>query len=396
MKKLIVVLLVALLAVALVACGSEDETTAPKTNNTTPTVTTTTTPTPDNTDATTPEVTTNETPNTTEEPPVTQDGYDILWNYDDPDWNTVQSQVGDQGLPFFFEDSHGSLDFHQAMIFVFMENAYGVYPDLFIIPEGEIARTNNTDYKWVITVNGRDIEVNRFSLFDNGTSGWVRADLGKDFVDKLEFNASNECEISAYLKIYGSDGKVAYYADLTPDGTTFLFKKPNVIDMIADESRDANLKRLMPENMLPYKGPDSGNGEGYKNLFDNDVRSKLCGNVDGEENAIIVNIKNNNSPIVGISLVNANDNQGNTGRTVTKFEVFVSKTGNDDDWKSIYLADGTDGNGNEIDKSTINTNYAERYFKLKDVVEATDAVYVKLVINNGEMAQLSEFILWTE
>ena len=126
MKKLLLFVLVAILAVALVACGgettTEPETTTTQTPGETTTVADTTTPDAGD-EITTPEENTDDT---TEEPTA---GYDLVEElYVIDPWTDL--------IFFTFEESHGDLDFHPAVVFK-MNNANGVYEELFITERNE-------------------------------------------------------------------------------------------------------------------------------------------------------------------------------------------------------------------------------------------------------------------
>mgnify|MGYP002513542379 CR=1 FL=1 len=53
---------------------------------------------------------------------------------------------------------------------------------------------------------------------------------------------------------------------------------------------------------------------------------------------------------------------------------------------------GLDAEGVAIDKATINGNYTENYYDFGKVLENVTAI--KIVVNNGELYQISELIFW--
>lgn len=398
MKKLIAVLLVALLAIVLVACGGDDTTTPTTTpGGTTPTTTPGgTTPAETTPAETTP---TGTTPAETD-PVETSEGIDILNNLDDPDYNVINGNYDGNLNAFTFEDTHASLDFHVALVIQMGESvAYGVYEDLFttLSEDNNDTWEANPNYRWVVTVDGKDIEITRFSLFNNRTSGWIRIDLGEDFsFDNYTYDENNQHEFDISIKIYGTDGKVVYYAYLTDPNFNgpYVHTKPPKVEMIADADRPSNLVAISSADMTPLRGPQPASQEDFENLFDGDVRSKLCYTGDGEDNAIEVMFKSQQT-ISGFSLVNANDNRASYGRTVLSFSLYCSDTGADDSWTEVVTYDGTNEDGTPIDKNTdeISANYLERYYALEEPITAT---YIKLVVNNGEMYQIAELLFWVE
>ena len=398
MKKLLVVLLVALLAVALVACGGNDETTEKPKTTTEPAVTTTvpaeggdeTTP-AEGGDETTPaeggdETTPDTTPDTTE--PF--EGYDLI-----NEILCIDAWTSDPLCFATFEDSHGDLDFNVAVVFK-MNNYDSIYQDLFYTEVNEDGTFNtnvweaNDTYKWVFTVDGKEFECDGFSLFNNGDSGWIRASLGSTFkFDDYEYDDNNQHEYAVSLKIYDDTNEVMYFADFTEFGA-LLHTKPVKPEMIVDADRPTDVERVPFSQVTAISGPNAGGGEGFEKMFDNDVRSKLCTGANGEEGAIVLSFTSAQS-IMGISLVNANDNAAYNARTVVAFDIYVSEDGQT--WGDPVVSfSGLDADGNAIDKSTISGNYAENFFDFGKVV--TDVTNVKIVVNNGETYQISELIFW--
>ena len=403
MKKLFVVAVIALLALALVACGGEetattkgaDTTAAPTTTASPATGAPTTTESPATTavlyTTVTPDTTT--TPETTAGDPAYADAIDLLFE-------EGYMAIGDMGSAFFaFEDFHASLDNNVALV-ISMNDQGGVYNDLFIIDtENENTNTNwepNMDYTWIVTIEGRQWEISRFSLFNNTTSGWVRIDLGPDFKWSLfEYDKNGEYTYEQVrIDIYDSKKNVVYFADLTTDALWggYTHKKPDEKVMIPDANRPANLVVVEPSMATPLSGPDSGNGEDFRKFFDGKVETKICTGDNGEEKAITVKYSEVLN-VVGFSIVNANDNANSNGRTIVSFKLYGSATGEDGTWTEVYVADGTDGAGNAIDKSTISANYKERFYALNGVASYQ---YFKFVAENGEMWQASELLFYQE
>ncbi|MBR2987946.1 MAG: hypothetical protein IKC63_07985 [Clostridia bacterium] len=394
MKKLLVVLMVALLAVALVACGGNDDTT-PKTETTTDPTVTTTTPGADETtkapdaDETTKAPDADETtaPTTTEE----FAGYDMI-----NEIMCVNQWTTDPELVFCtFENTHGDINFNVAVVFI-MNDYDGIYQDLFYTetnPDGSfntaVWEANDT-YRWVFTVDGKEFECDGFSLFNNGSSGYVRASLGEKFsFDDYEYDEENTHVYEVSLKIYNDENEVEYFANFTEFGGMY-HKKPAKVEMVVDTDRPTDLERVPFNQVTPISGPAAGDGEGYEKLFDNDPRSKLCKNANGIENAVTLSFASAQN-IAGVSLVNGNDNEAYTSRTVLAFDIYVSEDGQN--WGDPVVSfTGLDADGVALDKALYNKNYAENYFDFGKTL--TGVTNVMVVINNGEHYQISELIFW--
>ena len=70
-----------------------------------------------------------------------------------------------------------------AYVILFTESENAIYEDLVMTlqdSEGDDsdAWVLNQDYKWVVTVDGKPIEIKRFSIYHQVTGGYVRLDLG--------------------------------------------------------------------------------------------------------------------------------------------------------------------------------------------------------------------------
>ena len=401
MKKLLIVAVVALLALALVACGGDAPTTTKGGVDTTaakPGVDTTaakpgvdTTAAKPGVDTTTPGDDT--TPDTDPVTPPAQEGIDLLWE-------EGYMAISNMDSAFFaFEDFHASLDNNVALV-ISMNDQGGVYNDLFIVDtENENTNTNwepSSDYTWVVTIEGKEWEIERFSLFNNNTSGWVRIDLGPDFKWSLfEYDENNQYTYEQVrIDIYDSKKNVVYFADLTSDDLwgAYTHTKPEEKVMIADKNRPTNLIVVDQATATPLAGPDSGNGEDYKKFFDGKVETKICTGDNGEDKATTVKYSEVLN-VVGFSIVNANDNANSNGRTIVAFKLYGSATGEDGTWTEIYAADGLDAEGNAIDKAPISANYLERYYALDNVATYQ---YFKFVAENGELWQASELLFYQE
>ena len=406
MKKLLIVALIALLALALVACGDDAatttkgdvDTTAPTVDTTAPTVVDTTAPAvvdttaPTVVDTTAPVVADTTAPNTDTIDPAYENAIDLMFE-------DGYMAIGDMGSAFFaFEDFHASLDNNVALV-ISMNDQGGVYNDLFIIDaENTNNNTNweaNLDYTWVVTIEGKEWEISRFSLFNNVTSGWVRIDLGPDFKWSLfDYDENNQYTYEQVrIDIYDSQKNVAYFADLTSDDLwgAYTHTKPAEKVMIPAD-KPANLVVVDQSLATPLNGPDSGNGEDFRKFFDGKVETKICTGDNGEDKAVTVKYAETLN-IVGFSIVNANDNANSNGRTIVAFKLYGSATGEDGTWQEIYVADGLNADGSSIDKAPISANYLERYYALDNVASYQ---YFKFVAENGELWQASELLFYQE
>ncbi len=384
MKKLIIVLLVLLLAAVLAACGEDGSITTPGNNTTTRPETSASITT------TVPVITTVDTT-----PDSTAEGIDILNNTVDLDYNAIVADYDGQLNAFTFEDFHVNLDYHVALVFRMQETPVGVYEDLFLTLSESDSNDweKNPDYTWKVTIDGQVIDIDRISVTNGVTSGWVRLDLGADFAfDDFEYDENDTHEFDIRIDIYNAEGKVEYYAYLTdPEfNGPYIHTKPAPDEIIADPKRPANVEAIGNNEITPISGPSPSSGEVYTNLFDGSVRTKLCTTDEGDENAIIVKF-NMVKTLMGLSLVNGNDNSSYKERTIVAFEIYASDDGLT--WKPVQTFEDKDENGEPIDKSTVCADYQERYYGLEEPVTTT---YIKFVANNGDMYQISELLFYTE
>ena len=404
MKKLLIVMVVALLALALVACGGETATTTKDTATTTaPTTTvagtpettkapvadettvapattaapattvpattaapaTTVAPTTTTPVTTVPAVTTtvpattakNDTPDTPDTPVAPELDYTGAINLNE----IGLSNIG-------VEDHHGAHDNNLVLAFYLGNNdawaaLYGAGT-----PTTENGLwTVNEGYTAIVTVNGVARETNRFTYYgfkdDAGVTnrGFFRFELAP-FAD-LTTNGIT-CTITTTFTLVGADNKVICYAN-------FEDLKYSTLDYEADADNPGKDALVV----TPISGPDFDGGEGTKKLFDNKTTTKLC--------------KSDRTPVVfslaeakalgGISLVTANDNQSYTGRIVTGFTLYGGNSADAID--NVVLA--------VTEAGMADVNFTEYYYAIAD---ATAYQYYKIVFDGTNTFQFSE--LW--
>ncbi len=395
MKKVIVVLLVALLAIALVACGGDTTTTTPA-----PAGTSGNTPAGSSTPAATNPTETSNAPESTnppatdapttgpvtpgpDDPNPTETGYDIAYGTEDYDYACLATLNG-----CFCQFEYG-FGLGACVVIQVGESIPGVYNDLvWHTDEGWLM---NPDYTWQLTIDGQNYTITQFSLFNeasDATSNWIRMGLGKDF----PFNTTDVNEDGAHgyvirLEIRGVDGKIKYYADLSTTEEEMLeggsgpcYYTPVNRDMVTDPTRTGT----EVTDITFISGPTAGPGETAQYLFDGDTSTKLC--TSDESVGVVFTTGTTPVTLTGISLVNANDNDAFSSRTIVAFTLYGSNDGGST-WEEILVVVPAEG----FDKATVSTNYLERYFAINTDKSYT---YFKFESQNGEMYQLSELLLW--
>lgn len=238
-----------------------------------------------------------------------------------------------------------------------------LYPDIFANEKF------NEKYEWKISVNGEAaFTPAEQSCYDGGSWGYLRSNLGAAYSKYSEFDIF-------MIIVEKETGKVAYFYDIDTLHYGFLL----------DENKPDDVVAIAPEDITVTAGPDLDGSEGAKKAFDGLFNTKVCTGANGAENAIIATLANTTT-LRGIGLANGGDNESYTGRTVLAFEIYVSADGTN--WGEPVYA--TTGEGK--DKGDYNTNFMEIYYGFEAPV---DAKYVKVVVNNGELYQLSEIFLYT-
>lgn len=397
MKKLLVVAVVALLVLALVACGGDDTatttkgdvaTTAPVVDTTAPAVVDTTVPAVADTTApvvadTTAKTPDNDTPNTNAPATPTQ-GIDIM-NGEledmaiDPTW---------KGLwPCAFENHHPELDYRWCLVVKMLPTENCIQEELIAMDPEVGYGIAYEDYKWTLTINGEDFVITSFCIPDRTTFIYVRMDLGEWAPELGEHEYDIRLTISD-----ATTGEVIYWAWFTdPDwGGNYIYDRIADPEMIPTEKPE-NVEALPTGSITATSGPESlAATETYVKAFDGLAKTKLCSA--DYTNPLIFNINNtiDTVSIKGISIVGANDDAKHFVRVVTKFKLYGSDDGTEGSWSLVLDV-------NDPAKESAE-NYAEYYYGFAEAVEYR---YYKLVIEDASGAetpkyQFSEIVLYTE
>ena len=385
MKKLLIFMLIALVTLALVACGGETTTATAETtaapDGTVGSVTTTTTDIADTT-------TTEPTNDSGDQTPV-REGANIF-NGDpenriiDPYWggSLVEQETPTAGV---FEKHHAQLNFHWAYILKGIRNENAIFEEL-ILRTGESAYAHemNADYQWVLIIDNDEIVVENFyNYYPVEGTILLRLDLGEDFVPK----AKHGYDITLEIRDVVSE-EVVYYAWLTDPALTGPHHHITKEYVIADKNRDPD--HVLITGAKGESGPEPlSNGELYTNLFDYDLEegsymdpfTKLC--TQDYEHAIIWSY---DTPVVAYSysLIGANDDASYDYRVPTKFKLYGKNA--EGEWVLI----------DEQNKEPITdaVNFSERNFEIaEDKVDMYSSY--KLEVIGEKKYQLSSIQLFT-
>ena len=384
MKKFWLLALVALMVLALVACGGNTETTPDKGGDTTPDATTTTKP--DDGDVTPPADSTTEDGGNDVQPHYP--GIDILNGDMDnaavtPNWKGIDCIA--------FEDGHRQLDYRIALVFHMDETVNGIYEDLVYTTDATLPNDQNwqmnPEYRWEVTIDGEVIPINNFSLLNDQTSGYIRMDLG-DWTYSTEVDEDGYHQYDCLLKIYDSSNEIAYWAWFTdPEWNgPYWFVIPDPIVMIEDPDRPATHVAIPDRGVAEgLAGPDGFNdAELYTNIFDDDVRSKLCTD-------FVVPIEwmytDGAKSVVSYSLVGANDDESYSSRVPLKWTLYGCNDGTN--WVKIDEQDLTAAGETVV-------NYGERNFVLDAPVEYQYFRFELDTTVHTSMWQMSDIVLYTE
>ena len=381
MKKIILVMLLAILVLTMVACGGET-TTAPGTTD--EPSTTTTEP---ETTTTEPETTTSEEP-VVENPPLYEEGENILNG--NPDYMAIDPFTFNGVYPCSFEDFHEALDYEWAVVIRMSESTEMIYEQLIgSDPELEEGGDNwiiNNQYKWIVVVNEKEYEVKKFSVQTGTTNGWVRLSLGAEF-EPGEGNLKYDIR----LKIYDTEtDELTFWAWLTdPDliGGDYMFNRPSADGMIVDPNVDlTKVEKFDSSYITIISGPEGNNAENYPNLFDKDIRTKLCS--DKVETPIIFSIKDTvmQFNLQSISFVGANDDDPYDSRIVKAFKLYgATSDAEDAQWE--LLCDGSRASVDAI-------NYQERNYDFQK--DSSTYRFYKIELVHEGTFQIGEIVLYAE
>ena len=406
MKKLFLLCAVALVVLALVACGGE--TTETTTAATTPAATVETTPV-STVAATTTAASATQTPSvittapktttavlyTTQAPETTypapfEEGIDIFFgDFDymaiDPTWNEVHGCA--------FERHHPELRYRWSLVIKMIPSVAPVQDELITMSDEAIAGVFygevNEKYVWTVIVDGEEIVINEFNIPREGNHIYVRMSLGH-WTPK---EGKNDYDIK--LKITDAEtGKIAYWAWFTDPRWVGSLPfdpetAPKPIEVVPDEKKPDNIEPLADGALVPLSGPESlAPTETYVKAFDGMATTKFCSS--DYTNPLIFSATNA-SNIVGISIAGGNDDARMPERIPVRFWIYGSDTGAEGSWNLVL----------EVDISVddlVKENYKEHYYAFP---ESVDYTYYKLVIEDASGAatpkyQFSEIMLYTE
>lgn len=396
MKKIILLVLAALVLVALVACGGETTTTEAGVTTTEADVTTTEAP-----NSSTEDPDEEEEPN---EDALYQEGTDILTG-DVINRAILPYQMGTR--PVQFENWHETCDFRWVASIAIQDTESGVIDKLLDRTDMENIEVR-ADYKWVLVIDGKDYAISDFDTslkVDTKTdSEWVyvRMDLN---MGKTWTLSSDKKEYDISLKIcdFFTD-KIVYWAYLTDPAITdaYSFGPPKQVGIIADPDGSAGEDeyQLSPSMIVSIQGPNqTAVGEFYDAVFDGNAGTKLCTRDMSKDLifAIDDSVYSENFRLTSISIVGANDDEKRYQRCVTKFVLYGadSEDAEEEEWMPVLTVDVRD--------SFIATNYGERHYELD---KPSSYQYYKLVVvdpqldpdrvERGPIYQFSELMLFAD
>lgn len=409
MKKVLVFLLVALVVLALAACG-DDPVETTKADTTTPAVTTQapadTDPVANETTAgTTQAIPGDETPG--DETPGDETPGDETPGDETPGDNAPFSQGIDilngpleymaidplwNGVGCNFENHQPEFNYKWCFVFSMIPTEEYVQEELMSIPDYDgtknlYGEVYSEDFTWTLYINGEEFVISHISVPVRDNFIYVRLGLG-DWEPEL-----GEHEYDVKLKIVSNDtNEIVYWAWFSDP----MYWGSYVYNRVADPEKVEGQK---PENVVALpdgsleamSGPDAlATTETFVKAFDGLAKTKLCSS--DYTNPLIFKVTNTDvTSIVGFAIVGANDDEKHPERVVVKFTLYGSDDGKDGSWNPILTKNES------VDNIEV-ANYAERYFALDDAVEYT---YFKLVIEDASGAetpkyQFSDILLYTE
>ena len=390
MKKLLIVTVVLLLALALVACGGETATTTQDTATTTA-PTTTVAGTPETTKApvvaeTTVAPATTAAPATTVAPETTKAPATTAAPTTTTPVTTVPAVVTTVPATTVKEETPEIPDLSEALdlgaaiveskietqtihdgnlvISFYVDNADN-FAQLFYVFDSVTGSnglcTVREDYAVDVILNGAFKKNNRFSYnqLEDG-SGWFSFEIGSraEMLDAL-----GHFTVDATLIVKDVLGRAICYANVEDLFYNALGYTPDV----DNPGRDR-----LP--VTPISGPKFGASEGSQKLFDNALTSKLYTN---ERTPIVFSLANAKA-LGGISLVTAGDNYPWVGRIVSGFTLYG---GNSEDAIDTVILTVTESGMEDV-------NYTEFYYAIDG---AAAYQYYQIVFDDNTNAfQFSE------
>ena len=251
-----------------------------------------------------------QTPVTTEPvpPETTPEGIDILYGDEadraiDPDWN--------QGHSIAFENHHASLNYNWALVIKMIRSENAIYEDLVLTVGDEDGVSGFVDdkYRFVVTIEEQNFEIERFSLYHKVNEGYIRMDLGADYV---LFEDPEEDGVDVWLRIYDDDtDELVYYAWFTDYHYDGPYQFPSCGGPPSELPSYAGLSTLYA---TPVSGP-----EGYEKLFDGTMQTALL----TSDTEGIVWKYDKAVKAVGYLLVGAGDDALHPERVPTGFLIFM-------------------------------------------------------------------------
>ena len=383
MKKILLFAMVVLVLAAFVACGGTETTTPATTTQGDNTATTTTAA-----DTTVAETTTED--NSSISAPSLYDQGENIMN-GDPDYMAIDP-FWNGSFPIAFENHHADLDFHWALVIKMQESVESVYEQLIgTNPELEENSSNyvvNNQFVWNVVINGTTYVIDRLSIYTFITSGYVRMDLGEEFEP-----AEGTQKYDVSLKITDVDsGEIVFWAWFTDPVLIgeFEFEKPAPDVMVPSGTVGENEEALATGKLQGVSGPAGFSSETYTNLFDGEVRKKLC--TDDVTTPIVFAITDDvvTFSITSFSIVGANDDSSYTDRVVKSFKLYGAASGDADRSTWELLLDVTDSGETETEVK----NYQEYNYKFEEA--STYRYYILEVVREAGTYQIGDLVLYAE
>ena len=365
MKKLFVVLLIAIFILALAACGGEASSTTQGADTTTPAVTTPATTVPV---TTTVAETTTTTPTTTQvkTPETTLSGIDILYG-----------DEADRAIGVVYPRVHAmwitlgpiELDYSFSLFLKMIQSKNMIYEDLFTTVTDEYGDPTwacNPEYKWVLTIDGMSTEIERFYVDHDENNGIVYMDISEIYRKLADYDFPRALDV--LLQIYRVEtNEVQYYAWFTDPRYEGLYVyMPGFYDGFI------TLPPSAIEGASLVSGPQNA-----ERLFDFDFKTKLR---TADLATSIIWKYDNAVNVVAYTFFGARGDSSHPERVPIAWKMYGSNDG--ESWDLI------DEKNYETPKEV--SDYCERYEKLENAVAYS---YFKLEMIAPTEYQLTEISL---